>query len=86
MGDDGKLAAPVAVPVRGGDPVLATQPAAVGAAVAVVFVGSGPEPMVLLGLLVAVLVALMHFEMRTAAQGRHRGAAPVGPPRLSETT
>jgi low temperature requirement protein LtrA len=74
-----------AVTVRGGDAVLAARLAAAGVAAALAVAGSGLDPVLLLGLLVAALVVLTLFEMRVAAYGRHRGAVPVEPPRLSET-
>jgi hypothetical protein len=80
------IAAIHAVTVRGGDAVLGARLAAAGATAALALAGPGLEPVLLLGLLLAVLVALTLFELRTAARGRHRGAVPAEPPRFSETT
>ena len=79
------LSAIHAVTVRGGDAVLGARLAAAGATVVLALAGPGLDPVLLLGLLVAVLVALTLFEMRAEARGRHRGAVPAEPPRFAET-
>ena len=75
-----------AATVRGGDAVLAARLVAAGAAAALIPAGPALDPVLLLGLLVAVLIGLTLVEMRLAARGRHRGAVPAEPPRLSETS
>ena len=79
------LSAIQAVTVRGGDAVLAARLTAAGATVGLALAGPGLAPVLLLGLLVAVLVALTLFEMRAEARGRHRGAVPAELPRFAET-
>jgi low temperature requirement protein LtrA len=75
-----------AVAVQAWDAVLGARLGAAAAVAGLALAGPGVDPLLLLGLLLAVLVALTLGEMWLAARGVHRGAVPVEPPRLSETT
>jgi low temperature requirement protein LtrA len=75
-----------AVTVRGGDAVLAARLGAAAVVVGLTLAGPALDPVLLLGLLLAVLVALTLGEMWLAARGVHRGTVPAEPPRFAETT